>query len=87
MANPLIVEGICLRETLESLDATASFYIYTKRISPAGIWHDDPALFDGSSMDSGFTQDRIDTSSYEYHMRKTPHLIADAILEWRTVAS
>ena len=83
----LIIEGICLRDTLDAMESQATVFIYSKRISSAGLWHDDPALSDGISTGSGSTQEQIDLWSHEYHVRKRPHLIADIMFEWSTDAS
>src|SRR5207302_9604393 len=41
--HPVVfVEGICLRDTLRSLNVTPQAFVYCKRISQAGLWADDP---------------------------------------------
>ncbi|HWL40180.1 MAG TPA: hypothetical protein VNO75_08060 [Gemmatimonadaceae bacterium] len=37
----VIIEGICLRDTLRELAMTPSLFIYVKRMTPAGLWTDD----------------------------------------------
>jgi hypothetical protein len=79
----IIVEGICLRDTLDSLEVAADLFIYCKHISSAGIWHGDPDFSDPDDFDLTFTQGRIDWWSYQYHKRLAPHMCADIVYEWR----
>jgi hypothetical protein len=81
--KPVVIEGICLRETLAELEIAADLFIYCKRISPTGVWHDDPTLTDPNDFDLTFTQGRIDWWSHHYHERTRPHLSADMMFEWR----
>jgi hypothetical protein len=79
---PIVIEGICLRDTLAAIHVTPTVFVYTKRISGAGIWHDDPALFDLSDIDDASTQGHIDRWSQSYHCRVEPHVLADFVYEW-----
>jgi hypothetical protein len=78
----VVVEGICLRDTLELVNQTADLAVYCKRLSAVGVWNDDPALFSDRelSADCG-GQVRIDRWSVEYHQRQRPIERADFIYE------
>lgn len=78
----VVVEGICLRDTLELIDVRPDVYVYCKRISPAGIWHQDPEADGLLDPESGSIQALIDWWSHEYHLRSEPHLVADVVFEW-----
>lgn len=79
----LVVEGICLRDTLGLIGLKPDAYVYCRRISPAGVWNDDPELEDFPDPNSRSSQGRIDWWSNQYHLRTHPHQIADFLFEWR----
>lgn len=81
-ARSVIVEGICLRETLAALGLEADLTIYVKRLGPTGIWYDDLDLclsIEGYEHTAGHW---IDTWSKQYHHRFRPHEQADIVYEW-----
>jgi len=57
----VIVEGICLRDTLAKAAVTAKVFVYVKRITAAGLWADDPE----NELDGNWT----DRQSIDYHAR------------------
>ena len=79
----VVVEGICLRDTLAKVGVSPNLFIYCKRISSAGIWNDDPQFHSPISEVAKCTQGLIDCWSHEYHVESEPHLVADIVYEWR----
>jgi hypothetical protein len=71
-ASTSVVDGICLRDVLNRLGRTPDLYIYVKRISPAGIWHDGVDLED---FEAGTwkTPGEPYTSDMAYHSKVRPH--------------
>lgn len=39
--QPVIVDGICLQEVFDLLGLRPDLTVYVRRISPAGLWHDE----------------------------------------------
>jgi hypothetical protein len=68
----VIIESICLREVLRQLGVDADIFVYCKRISPAGIWQDDPAF----GHQGGNWADR---QSRLYHREESPLENADLV--------
>jgi hypothetical protein len=73
----LVVEGLCLRDTLVGLPLEPDAFVYCKRVSAAGIWHDDPEFQSMPAPDTDSVQALIDRWSLEYHQRTKPHEKAD----------
>jgi hypothetical protein len=84
--GPIVVEGICLRETLQSLGRIPSIMVYCKKISSAGVWHDDPELNGDHDPESGFVQERVDCWWFDYHKRAKPLELADVVFQWSETA-
>ena len=79
----VVVEGICLRDTLAKVGVSPNLFIYCKRISSAGIWNDDPQFHSPIPEVARFAQALIDSWSHQYHVESEPHLVADIVYEWR----
>jgi hypothetical protein len=71
-ANPiLILEGICLRDTLSRAGIVPTLYVYVKRMTQAGLWADDLANYvkEGAPVPD---LSRTDRWSVEYHLHSDP---------------
>ena len=77
--QPLIIEGVCLRDTLEALSLTPDAFVYCKKLSATGIWNDDPELLETPPADFESVQALIDGWSLDYHRRTDPHERADFV--------
>jgi hypothetical protein len=75
---PLLVEGICVRDTLEAVDVVPSLYVYIKRITQAGRWAEDP-----ESAPSLSDLSLVDRWSATYHSRAKPLERADIVFARR----
>ena len=78
----VIVEGLCLRETLEALGTPVRLFIYCRKLSAAGVWHQDPDFNTDLDPGSGRTQELIDSWWFQYHDRASPFDRADFVFEW-----
>jgi len=77
-AGGVIIEGICLRDTLRALALVPRPFIYVKRISPAGLWADDLENYlEHGQPASGLSW--TDSQSVAYHLRESPQDRADFI--------
>jgi hypothetical protein len=79
--NPfVIVEGICLRDTLARVGRSTDLSIYVKCVtSISGLWHDGFNLED-YERDSTTAQRRPHLDDLEYHARVRPHEHSDLFL-------
>ena len=77
--HPVVfIEGICLRDTLASLNIAPQAFVYCKRITQAGLWADDPQNYlDGESPRSDLSW--VDQQSVLYHLRASPLENADIV--------
>jgi len=74
----VFIEGICLRDTLQSLNVTPQVFVYCKRISQAGLWTDDPQNYlENGSPRSDLSW--VDQQSVVYHLRARPLENADIV--------
>ena len=77
-----IVESICLRDVLERCHVDAGFYLYLRRLSQNGLWHDKLHLesFERGDPEYG---DEIEPhlSDLKYHSRRRPHEKANAVID------
>lgn len=74
----VIMEGICLRDTLRELAITPTLFIYVKRMTPAGLWADELENY----LEDGRPAEGLswtDYQSVEYHVRERPEDRADFV--------
>lgn len=78
----VVVEGICLRDVMESLGLELHKTIYVKRLSMYGFWHDVVLL---NEFEAGISTNRSEPhlSDFKYHAAYKPHEICDIVYEWR----
>ena len=69
--SPVVVEGICLRDTLDAAGVAPNLFIYVKRITAAELWADDPE----NELEGNWT----DMQSIDYHARESPLERADLV--------
>lgn len=79
--STVLVEGVCIQDTLERLGQSADLLVYCKRITQAGLWADDPT-FDRHPERSRDSPGWLDSVVYQYHLRVCPHGRADVIIEY-----
>jgi hypothetical protein len=79
----VVIEGICLRDTVEAVGLAVDRWIYVKRLSHLGVWNDDPDLEVIEQPPDHGVGALIDWWSHEYHLRSRPHVKADVGFEWR----
>jgi hypothetical protein len=75
-AGPVIVEGICLRDTLGALRVAPTAFVYLKVMTVAGLWRDELENYLEDGEPAGSWTDR---QSVDYHLREKPHERADFI--------
>lgn len=68
----VVVDGICLREALDKVHHTADLFVYVKRISKAGIWHDEMHLEDYESGEC-IPESWLQLNDLSYHLERRPH--------------
>jgi hypothetical protein len=78
----VIVEGICLRDTLERIGVALHFVVYLKRVSAVGLWHDGLGMEDFEAGRETITHEP-ERSDMLYHCARGPHTLADYVLERR----
>lgn len=75
----LVIEGICLRDTLAKIGQAADLFVYVKCVSRSSrLWHDGFHLEDyeaDPTLVRGLHRDEL-----EYHGRTRPHDCADLVL-------
>lgn len=76
----LIIEGVCLRRVLCAIGVRADVFVYVKRLSQAGLWHDGLHLEDFAS-ETPDSDDWLNTDVNSYHLICRPHERADIIFE------
>lgn len=76
----MIVEGICLRQVLKRINMVPSTYVYIKRISSNGLWHDQFHLYEYEGNIRSVT-DEPAKSDLDYHAMVRPHEIANFIVQ------
>lgn len=69
----LIIEGLCLRDTLDAVSLVPDAFVYCKKLSAAGLWHDDPERQEMPPADSESVQALVDRWSLTYHLRTQAH--------------
>jgi len=76
----VVVDGICLRNILARAGVSAAKYIYVKRMTEGGLWHDGFHLssFEG---DPGSTPGEPEQSDFMYHVEQRPHECSDYFFE------
>jgi len=82
-ARTAVVDGICLRSVLGPWQHKVDKFIYVKRLSNSGQWHDEFHLEDfttGPIPDYLRTEVRL--SDFRYHERHRPHHRADLEVSW-----
>jgi hypothetical protein len=75
-AGLVIIEGICLRDTLREIAIVPTAFIYLKVITVSGLWRDEVENYLEDGQPSGNWTDR---QSVEYHLRENPHDRADFV--------
>ena len=81
-ASLVLIDGICLRETLRRTDLRADLFIYVKRIAENGLWHDGFHLEDYKTNNAiTENQEEPHRSDFAYHVFERPHEHADVIFE------
>jgi len=77
--HPVVfIEGICLRDTLGSLNIAPQAFVYCKHITQAGLWADDPQNYlEKGSPRSDLSW--VDQQSVAYHLRARPLENADLV--------
>ena len=83
--DTVLVEGICLRDTLRALGVVPELYVYVKRITPAGLWADDPDNLSEHGEPLAFLP-WVDRQSVRYHLCEAPLAHADFVYERRQSA-
>ena len=77
-----IVEGICLRDVLAGCNVDADFYLYVRRLSQNGLWHDELHLESFEAGDPEYGGEiEPHLSDLKYHSRTRPHEKANAVLD------
>lgn len=74
----VLIEGIALRDTLRKVSTVPYVFIYVKRITPAGLWADDPENYLKAGRPASWLS-WTDRQSVEYHLRESPHERADMV--------
>jgi len=76
----LVIDGICLRESLRRLRVSANYFVYVKRIAQNGLWHDGFHLEDFETK-SVIKENREEphVSDFSYHSAVRPHEMADVV--------
>ncbi len=75
----VIVEGICLRDTLVRVGRSADLFVYVKRVSRnSGLWHDSFHIEDYEE-DPTTSPNGLHRDELEYHARVRPHEHADFV--------
>ena len=76
-----LIEGICLRQVASQASIQVSLFIYVKRISETGVWHDGVHLED---FEAGIEAngDEPELSHMVYHANVRPHEIACFEIQW-----
>ena len=77
----ILIEGICLRDTLEKLQLSLNTAVYIKKLSPSSnLWHDgfeiENFIAGKNSPPEPFLSDM------KYHSRIKPQEICDFVYEW-----
>lgn len=85
VSRAAIIEGICLRDVLARINITPALYVYVKRISEQGLWHDGFCLESFEACDNHDLHE-IHLSDFRYHQRLRPHEQADIIFNRIEVA-
>jgi hypothetical protein len=78
--GPVIIEGICLRETLRALAIVPGLFIYVKRVTPTGLWADDLENYVEHGQPASWLS-WTDRQSVAYHLREHPQERADFVYE------
>ena len=74
----VFIEGICLRDTLKSLNIAPQAFVYCQRITQAGLWADNPQNYlENGSPRSDLSW--VDQQSVAYHLRARPLENADIV--------
>jgi hypothetical protein len=74
----VIVEGICLRDVMDKCGVNPEIYVYIKRVSSNGIWHDSFYL-DAYKVEGDSSESEPHASDLAYHRKRMPHEEADLI--------
>ena len=82
-ASVVIIDGICLRESLRRLGVSASFFVYLKLIAPNGLWHDGLHLEDFDAEGEDHDRREPHCSDFRYHLTERPH--EQANVEFRRI--
>lgn len=79
----VLIEGICLRDILDLVDQKVNLYIYIKRLSANGIWHD--GLCHEDFIVNSPIYPEPHNSDHKYHARIYPQDCAGIVYEWEEV--
>jgi hypothetical protein len=79
-AGAVIIEGICLRDTLHGLAIVPRLFVYVKRITTAGLWADDLENYLEHGRPASWLS-WTDQQSVAYHLRERPEERADFVYE------
>jgi hypothetical protein len=78
-----VVDGICLRAVLGIRQHEVDKFIYVKRLSNSGTWHEEFHLEDFTSGPiPEYLRTEVTLSDFRYHERHTPHHRADLEVSW-----
>jgi uridine kinase len=76
----LIIDGICLREVRRRLDLAPGLFVYVKRLTRNGLWHDGFHLEDfESAPETVENLKEPHRSDLSYHSAEHPHEHADLV--------
>lgn len=83
-ASATLIEGICLRQVLGRLNAVPTTFVYVKRISSNGLWHDRFHLEEYEEEEEENVQSVItepEKSDLNYHASVRPHEHANIVFQ------
>lgn len=75
----ILIEGICLRETLRSANISPDLFVYVKRMSNNGLWNDGITTFDFHNAGATLSLAEPHLSDDRYHRFEHPHERADVV--------
>jgi hypothetical protein len=79
--DQVIVEGVCLRESMDMPTHARVTFVYVKRICHMGRWDDGDDLEKPLEPVAGFAPSRLSLDVWAYHQKFQPHLNADYSFE------
>jgi hypothetical protein len=79
-SSTVVIEGICLRQILARINVAPALFVYVKRMSINGLWHDGFHLEDFEENQQSVVGEP-ERSDLLYHSEKRPHERANIIFE------